>query len=109
MMLMGVGENKLPGADEELGLIPTGAWPEVVGGSGTPNPPPFDPHTDPGGRRWAGSPYLSSVPFSYSSPPGPTTSRLPSPFYSAPLWPHCGSLSIVTAMRTREFWTSARC
>lgn len=35
------GDSKLPGQVRILSLTPTGAWLEVVGGSGTPAPGPI--------------------------------------------------------------------
>lgn len=70
------GGSKLSWADEELGLTPTGAWLEVVVGSGTPPLALPAPYTDPGGLRWAGIPQLASVPSSYSILPTPTPKPL---------------------------------
>ena len=86
MMLMGVGENKLPGADEELGLIPTGAWPEVVGGSGTPNPPHLTHTKTLGVGGGQGAP---TCPVSLSHTLHPLAPQLPGS--QAPsTQPHCG-------------------
>lgn len=79
MTWMGVGESELPWAGEELVLLPTGAWPEAVGGSGTLAPTPIDPPIDPGGRGVGRGPLSVQCPF-LSLYPAPANFPAPSPF-----------------------------
>lgn len=78
MKLVGKGESKLPWAGEELVLTPTGAWLEVVGGSGTPLPAPTCP------VRRPREPPPASVPSSTVPLPTPTPTR-----QAHSSWLHC--------------------
>lgn len=68
----GHGGEQAPQAGEELVLTPTGAWLEVVVGSGTLAPALRALYTDPRGLRQAKSHHLASVPSCHYAP---TTTR----------------------------------